>query len=123
MFICGSAGEEDVFDMMTALVNLFHKWKEIGTALGLRIYILEIIEAKCRTNVRLALQEVMVEFLRKNYNCDRFGDPSWKSLAKAVAHPVGGADVTIAIEIASAHPAKGNSNSMGTQCTTFGLVT
>ena len=35
------------------------------TALGLRHYILEIIEAKCRTNVRLALQEVMVEFVRK----------------------------------------------------------
>ena len=100
--------EEDLLDMMTALVALFHKWKEIGTALGLRHYILEIIEAKCRTNVRLALQEVMVEFVRKNYNCDRFGEPSWQSLAKAIAHPVGAADLPVALEIASAHPAKGN---------------
>ena len=100
--------EEDIFDMMTALVCLFHKWKEIGTALGLCHYILEIIEAKCHTNKRLALQEVLVEFVRQNYNCDRFGNPSWQSLAKAVAHPVGGADLPVALEIANAHPIKGD---------------
>lgn len=100
-------GEEDVFDLVSALIPLLSNWKEIGTALGLCHSVLEIIDAANSSNARMCMQGILVQYVRKSYNCDRFGDPSWRNVVKAVAHPAGGNDVKIAMVIAKEHPAKG----------------
>ena len=102
-----NTGEEDVFDMVAALMPLLAKWQEIGTALGLRHSVLEIIEATNSKNTRMCMQGVLVQYVRKSYNCDRFGDPSWMSMAKAVAHTAGGNSEETALAILKHHPAKG----------------
>ena len=93
--------------MISALMPLLAKWQEIGTALGLRHSVLEIIEATNGKNTRMCMQGVLVQYVRKSYNCDRFGDPSWMSMAKAVAHPAGGGSEKTALAILKEHPAKG----------------
>ena len=100
-------GEEDVFDLVSALMPLLIKWREIGTALGLLHSVLEIIEAANGENTRMCMQGVLVQYVRKSYNCDRFGDPSWMCICKAVAHPAGGGSEETALAISKEHPTKG----------------
>lgn len=50
---------------------------------------------------------MVVQYVRKNYNCDRFGYPSWKCIIKAVADPDGGDDFELALAIMKEHSAKG----------------
>ena len=102
-----NADEEDVFDMVSALIPLLTKWKEIGTALGLRHSALEIIEATDKGGARMCMQGMLVQYVRKSYNCDRFGDPSWMCLCKAIAHPAGGNNEELAQTISKEHPTKG----------------
>lgn len=90
--------------MKTALLPLVDKWKEIGLALGFGPVVFDIIDAKCNGNVRLSLQEMLIEYVRNNYNTERFGNPSWKNLTIAIAHEAGGNDVEKAQEIAKDHP-------------------
>lgn len=83
------------------------KWKDIGLALGLRYSVLEIIEATHDRKARLCLEGVVVQYVRKSYNCNRFGNPSWQGLVKAVALSAGGDDLKLAQAIMKEHPAKG----------------
>ena len=46
------------------------------------------------------MSDVLAEWLKKAYNTVRFGDPSWKLLVEAVAHPAGGNDCAVAEKIA-----------------------
>ena len=107
MFFHINTDEEDVFDMVSALIPLLTKWKEIGTALGLRHSALEIIEATNKGGARMCMQGMLVQYVRKSYNCDRFGDPSWMCLCKAIAHPAGGNNEELAESISKEHPTKG----------------
>ena len=77
-----------------------HKWKRIGLALRLDPDLLERIRQKNYTDVQDYLSDVLTEWLKKAYNTVRFGDPSWKLLVEAVAHPAGGNDCALAEEIA-----------------------
>ena len=51
-----------------------------------------------------ALTKIISNWLRKNYNFERFGEPTWKALVEAVASPLGGNNTALAIEIATSHP-------------------
>ena len=45
------------------------------------------------------LTEVVGQWLSKMYDTEKFGDPSWSLLAEAVAHPAGGNNNALAMEI------------------------
>ena len=45
------------------------------------------------------LTEVLTLWLKGNYNSERFGEPSWELLARAVADPAGGNNPALAEEI------------------------
>ena len=91
---------DDLFTVSSELLPVAHKWKRIGLALRLDPDLLERIRQKNYTDVQDYLSDVLTEWLKKAYNTVRFGDPSWKLLVEAVAHPAGGNDCALAEKIA-----------------------
>ena len=52
------------------------------------------------------LQDVLYEWLKKAYNVQKYGPPSWRFLAKAIASSTGGDNLALAKTIARNHPGK-----------------
>ena len=71
---------------MSELSPLSDRWRQLGLALGLdanKIYEIE----SCNVSPEDCLIEILTLWLKGGYNT---GNPSWKLLADAVRHPVGG---------------------------------
>ena len=99
------AGITDLFKVCSELVGVAHKWKKVGLALRLDPNLLDQIEAK-KNEVEENLSDTLKEWLKKSYNTESYGDPSWKLLVDAVAHPVGGKDRALALQIAAKYNGK-----------------
>ena len=54
-----------------------------------------------------ALNDVLELWLKKSYDTEAFGPPTWKMLVEAVYHKAGGNNPELAKKIASKHPATG----------------
>ncbi|CAI8040242.1 hypothetical protein GBAR_LOCUS22432 [Geodia barretti] len=91
---------KDLFSVCSELVGVAHKWKKVGLALRLDPDLLDRIEAE-KNDIKNNLLETLKEWLKKSYDTESFGDPSWKLLVDAVAHPFGGEDRALAMEIAA----------------------
>ena len=50
------------------------------------------------------MSRLLTEWLKKNYNVEKFGPPTWKMLVEAVAAPNGGNNRSLAEKIATLHP-------------------
>ena len=81
-------------------------WRGVGEFLRLNPDLLATIKADHPTSVQQCLTEVLTQWLKKAYNTDRLGPPSWKLLVAAVAHPVGGNNRALAEQIARKHNGK-----------------
>ena len=90
---------DDLFSVSSELLPVAHKWKKIGHALRLDPNLLERIRQKNHVDADDYLSDVLTEWLKKAYNVVRFGDPSWKLLVEALAHPAGGNDCALAEKI------------------------
>ena len=54
-----------------------------------------------------ALEKIVDSWLiRKAYNTEKFGEPTWRAVVEAVEHAGGGNHKALAIEIAKRHQAK-----------------
>ena len=95
----------DLFDVHYELMNVAHNWRGVGKALRLHPDLLKRIMAN-HSDVVICLEEALTEWLKKSYDTDRFGPPSWKLLVSAVAHPAGGNDRALAEQIAKNHNGK-----------------
>ena len=61
----------------------FAQWRDLGLNLGLSSSFLEVIEEDYpRANERL--EAVLRRWLKKNYNLQQHGSPSWSRLVRAV---------------------------------------
>ena len=49
------------------------------------------------------LTQVLTHWLKKNYDTQKYGVPSWRLLCAAAASPIGGANPALAEKIASDH--------------------
>ena len=47
------------------------------------------------------------EWLKKNYDFKKFGEPMWQKLVEVVSHPAGGANMAHAKTMATNHKAVG----------------
>ena len=61
----------------------FSKWEDLGLNLGLSADSLEIIEEDQRLT-KGRVRAVLLKWLRKEYNVDKHGPPSWKALADSI---------------------------------------
>ena len=88
----------NLFDVRSELQPVIAKWKHIGLALRLNPDKLDEIE-KDNRNSSDCLNKVLALWLKRNYNTEEYGDPSWELIAKAVGHPAGGNDPALSQEI------------------------
>ena len=63
----------------------------------------EVIAISYSHNPENCLMEVMVKWLQKSYDTERYGPPTWKMLVAAVGNRTGGANPALAKEIAEKH--------------------
>ena len=87
--------------MKSELEPVVDRWKHIGLALRLDPDQVKRIERDNR-DPEDCLTEVLTLWLKRNYNTERFGEPSWGMLARAVGHRSGGNNPALAGEIARA---------------------
>ena len=99
--------DDHLFDVQSELIPVASNWKSIGIALRLKTDILENIDTKYSGDPRKCLSCMVTEWLKKNYNVEKFGKPTWKWLVETVGHSAGGANMTLAGKIARRHKAGG----------------
>ena len=89
----------DLFEVKGKLLPVTERWKHIGLALRLDPSELKKIERENRDNLEDCLTEVLTLWLNKAYVTEKFGEPSWELLARAVGHPAGGNNPALAEDI------------------------
>ena len=90
---------------MDVVATLAANYYDLGQALKVRGGELKIIKNNHQGDLKTALQEVIIQWLKQNYNVPKFGEPTWRMLVKAVAQRSGGGDGALARRIAKNHPA------------------
>lgn len=104
MFDSHNVGEKDLKEVVEAVIKLKSKYYAFGRSLGLHAHDLEAISKDNLCDSEQALNNVLLLWLRKKYNVQRFGAPSWKRLVNAVSDPAGGENPSLAKDITSRHP-------------------
>ena len=92
--------------MQSELISVATNWRSIGIALRLKFDVLETIKLQCSGDPRACLSCMVTEWLKRNYDVKKFGEPTWQKLVEAVDHPAGGANTALAREIAKRHKAE-----------------
>ena len=100
---------DDLFDVQKELIQVSAKWRSIGIALRLKPNILDAIETRYSGDPPACLTSTLTEWLNKNYNVKRFGEPTWQAMVKAVGDPAGGANMALARDMARRHKVGGMS--------------
>ena len=94
---------DNLFDVKRELISVAGNWKNIGIALRLKRTQLEHIQTVNDGDPNACLTSVAMEWLNRKYNVERFGEPTWQWLVKAVGDPAGGANMALARDIARKH--------------------
>ena len=100
--------EDDLYEVLEALMELVSVWKVIGVAFRLKMSKLNEIEEANHGNLRDCLINVLTNWLNRNYNADKFGEPSWRRVVEVIANPAAGNNTEHAKSIAYAHRRKCN---------------
>ena len=98
------------------------RWSDISFALYLPISQEEAIRKESRGDDSAhCLRMVLSKWLRKSYNYDKYGLPTWRMLVKAVGDSFGGNDCALAETIANKHPGM-YSNKLSVTCVIWYLL-
>ena len=92
-----------LFDVTKELNPVSANWYNIGITLRLNPNKLDGIQAWKGGGASVCLSLVVTEWLKRNYNVKRFGEPTWKWLVDAVGDSEGGANMALARDIARRH--------------------
>ena len=92
---------------MEEVLSLKSAYYSLGRSLRLQTVDLRAIRKAYpnESDTELALEDVLLLWLRQKYNVERFGPPTWRMLVEAVDNKAGGNNHDLAKEIASNHPA------------------
>ena len=102
----GSEGVDNITDHIKP-------WYDIGFYLGVKIPYLEDLKGLPSGQ----MSRIMRWWLGGDrYMFDYFMEPCWQTLVKAIAHPAGGDNVSLAEEIALSHLAPTDMKFIGTLC-------
>ena len=93
----------DTRDVYREVIGLAGRWSGMCLALGLLPSDRSTIEAAHRGNPHDCLQAVVVKWLQKGYDYQRYGPPTWQMLVEAVGDPIGGNNLALAEAIAKKH--------------------
>ena len=92
-----------MLDLKEALADISSKWKDIGIAFRLKSGKLKAIKAECLGNPSDCLRDVLIDWLNRNYNTEKFGEPTWQRVVEVIAHPAAGGNRSLAASIAKKH--------------------
>ena len=98
---------DNLYDMKRELNPVSAKWKSIGIGLRLTPNILDDIQTWNSGDSSVCMSSMLTEWLKRNYNVERFGEPTWKWLVDIVGDPAGGANKGLARSIAQRHKHRG----------------
>ena len=102
-------GEDDLTDVLEAVVPIQSAYYALGRSLRLRTAdlrsILEVYPNE--SDAEQALYDILELWLQQKYNVERFGPPTWRMLVEAVDRKAGGNNHELAKKIASDHSAAG----------------
>ena len=101
-------GEDDHFDILTEMMPVLSSWKAIGRGLRIDSGRLDTIEESNPGKPKECLSKVLTCWLNRNYNVERFGEPTWRAVVKVVAHPAAGDNCALALRIVKQHSLTGN---------------
>ena len=93
-----------MFEVESEVLDIASKWEGFGRALHIPPAKLSIIKAEPGSTLESCLSSTLSEFLKKNYEWETYGEPSWRLIVTAVAHRAGGNNEALALEIARNHP-------------------
>ena len=97
-------GEDDLLDVLEEMMPTVNSWKAIGRGLQIDSGHLEMIQKDNPGNSKECLSEILTCWLKRNYNVERFGEPTWRAVVKVVARPAAGDNCALALSIAEKHP-------------------
>ena len=99
--------EDDLADVMDEVLTIKSMYFALGRSLRLKNANLQAIRTQYPTesDFELALNDVLLLWLDKQYNVDRFGPPTWRLLVEAVDKESSGNNHELAKNIALNHPA------------------
>ena len=96
-------GQDDHFDILTEMMPIASTWKAIGRGLRIDPGHLNIIQESNSGKPKECFSEMLTCWLNRNYNVERFGEPTWRAVVKVVAHPAAGDNHALALTIAKQH--------------------
>lgn len=73
------------------MIEVAAQWMDFGLALGVAMSDLKTISSEHKSHPKSCLREVVLTWLKKKYNVQENGPPTWKLLCSAV-RARGGAD-------------------------------
>ena len=79
------------------------RWKAIGRGFRIDSGHLDQIQTDNQGDCEECLSGVLTCWLRKNYNVELFGEPTWRTVVKMVAHSAAGNNSALALSIAERH--------------------
>ena len=96
----------DVMEEVESLQSVYYR---LGQSLRLNIADLEAIR-DTSPDADQALEKVILLWLGKKYNVEKYGQPTWRMLVEAVDRKRGGNNHELAKKIASKHPSGSSSH-------------
>ena len=98
-----SIAEEDFHEVYHELWTIKANYHQLGVMLGLPPGELQTIKLANSQNIAQAFTDVLLTWLRQQYNVQKHGLPTWQRLVEAVDSPCGGSNPALAIRIAENH--------------------
>ena len=96
-------GEDNLLDVLDEMMPVVNSWKAIGRGLGIDSGHLGMIQKDNPGDSKECLSEMLTCWLKRNYNVEKFGEPTWRAVVKVVARPAAGDNCGLALNIAETH--------------------
>ena len=83
----------------------------------------DTIASTCRDNPKECLRTVLEKWLKRSYNTQKHGLPTWRKLVGAVANDNGGDNPALAETVAKNHQCKYSQNCNNMRCDSIKVTT
>jgi len=95
--------EDDIFEILDELKDVKAQCYNIAIRLKLKPNIVEEIRKEKLDDAEALMKVINSWLIKKLYNTEKFGAPTWRAVVEAVEHSGGGNHRALAIEIAKRH--------------------
>ena len=79
-----SLGEDDWNDVVIACSSLSAKWQQLCGHMGLTLRAVRTIKQTNQNDSAASWNDAITQWILQEYNTEKYGCPSWKSLLKAI---------------------------------------